>query len=75
MAPTVTTVTVSDDDPQKYEDLHVHSVYDEIAPHFSSTRYKVSSSTPHVCSQVNAFLPSSLGRSLPNFSNLFQQVG
>lgn len=38
----VTTVTVSDD-PQGYEDEHVHSVYDEIASHFSSTRYKVSS--------------------------------
>ncbi|EPT06201.1 hypothetical protein FOMPIDRAFT_1110532 [Fomitopsis schrenkii] len=37
--PAVTAVTVSDD-PQVYEDAHVHSVYDEIAPHFSSTRYK-----------------------------------
>jgi len=35
----VSVVEVSDD-PQKYEDEHVHSVYDEIAPHFSSTRYK-----------------------------------
>ncbi|KAH9926163.1 uncharacterized protein B0H18DRAFT_1211172, partial [Fomitopsis serialis] len=38
-ATAVKAVTVSDD-PQVYEDAHVHSVYDEIAPHFSSTRYK-----------------------------------
>ncbi|KAH9842582.1 S-adenosyl-L-methionine-dependent methyltransferase [Rhodofomes roseus] len=38
-ATAVKAVTVSDD-PQVYEDEHVHSVYDEIAPHFSSTRYK-----------------------------------
>ncbi|KZT67773.1 S-adenosyl-L-methionine-dependent methyltransferase [Daedalea quercina L-15889] len=37
--PAVQAVTVSTD-PQVYEDEHVHSVYDEIAPHFSSTRYK-----------------------------------
>ncbi|KAL1944501.1 hypothetical protein VTO73DRAFT_2931 [Trametes versicolor] len=38
--PTVKATTVSADDPQTYEDAHVHAVYDEIAPHFSSTRYK-----------------------------------
>ncbi|KAI0636900.1 S-adenosyl-L-methionine-dependent methyltransferase [Trametes polyzona] len=38
--PTVKTTTVSAEDPQTYEDVHVHAVYDEIAPHFSSTRYK-----------------------------------
>ncbi|KLJ10127.1 hypothetical protein EMPG_14482 [Blastomyces silverae] len=27
-------------DPEKYEELHVHNVYQEIADHFSSTRYK-----------------------------------
>lgn len=42
MAPQVT-ATVVDDDPQSYETKHVHAVYDEIASHFSSTRYKVSS--------------------------------
>jgi hypothetical protein len=41
MAPKVS-ATVVDDDPQTYETKHVHEVYDEIAPHFSSTRYKVS---------------------------------
>ena len=40
MAPVVTSTAVSND-PQTYEDEHVHAVYDEIAPHFSSTRYKV----------------------------------
>ncbi|PCH38036.1 hypothetical protein WOLCODRAFT_161252 [Wolfiporia cocos MD-104 SS10] len=38
-ATAVKAVSVSDD-PQVYEDEHVHGVYDEIAPHFSSTRYK-----------------------------------
>lgn len=27
---------------EKYEEEHVHAVYQEIAGHFSSTRYKVS---------------------------------
>ncbi|KAE9400736.1 hypothetical protein BT96DRAFT_633862 [Gymnopus androsaceus JB14] len=40
MAPrSVTSVSISED-PQVYEDTHVHAVYEEIAPHFSSTRYK-----------------------------------
>jgi hypothetical protein len=29
------------DDAGAYEEQHVHSVYEEIATHFSSTRYKV----------------------------------
>jgi tRNA (uracil-5-)-methyltransferase TRM9 len=28
--------------PEAYEEEHVHSVYEEIAGHFSSTRYKAS---------------------------------
>ncbi|KAK0228419.1 S-adenosyl-L-methionine-dependent methyltransferase [Armillaria fumosa] len=39
MAPTVTP-TIVDDKPEIYEDSHVHDVYDQIAFHFSSTRYK-----------------------------------
>ncbi|KAF4608359.1 tRNA methyltransferase, has a role in tRNA modification [Pleurotus pulmonarius] len=39
MAPKVET-TVVDQDAQKYEQLHVHEVYEQIASHFSSTRYK-----------------------------------
>ncbi|KAF8275098.1 hypothetical protein EI94DRAFT_1768400 [Lactarius quietus] len=38
-SPEVTATTV-DDNPAVYEHRHVHSVYDQIAPHFSSTRYK-----------------------------------
>ncbi|KIJ69233.1 hypothetical protein HYDPIDRAFT_24086 [Hydnomerulius pinastri MD-312] len=34
------TPTVIADDPQVHEDQHVHAVYDQIASHFSSTRYK-----------------------------------
>ncbi|KAH9079342.1 S-adenosyl-L-methionine-dependent methyltransferase [Lactarius deliciosus] len=30
----------STDNPAVYEHRHVHAVYDQIAPHFSSTRYK-----------------------------------
>lgn len=41
MAPKVTATTV-DEEPQAYEDKHVHAVYDEIASHFSATRYKAS---------------------------------
>lgn len=36
----VTPASVSGD-LQAYEDQHVHAVYDHIATHFSSTRYKV----------------------------------
>jgi len=34
------TPVVVDIDPETYEDDYVHAVYDEIANHFSSTRYK-----------------------------------
>ncbi|KAH7889455.1 hypothetical protein F5I97DRAFT_1801682 [Phlebopus sp. FC_14] len=34
------TPTIVANDPQEYEDQHVHAVYDSIASHFSSTRYK-----------------------------------
>jgi tRNA (uracil-5-)-methyltransferase TRM9 len=40
MPRTVTPATISET-PQDHEDLHVHVVYDQIASHFSSTRYKV----------------------------------
>ena len=32
---------IVDGEPEIYEDLNVHAIYDEIAPHFASTRYKV----------------------------------
>ncbi|KAK6429985.1 tRNA methyltransferase, has a role in tRNA modification [Oleoguttula sp. CCFEE 5521] len=31
---------MTSEEPGAYEEQHVHSVYEEIAPHFSSTRYK-----------------------------------
>ncbi len=38
----VTTIDIpSDTDPQAHENEHVHAVYEQIASHFSSTRYKV----------------------------------
>ncbi len=39
--PSEVTATVVDDSPDAYEQRHVHTVYDQIASHFSSTRYKV----------------------------------
>ena len=47
--PEVKPTTVSSENPQSYEDAHVHAVYDEIAPHFSSTRYKASIRAYGVC--------------------------
>ncbi|KAF7363329.1 Trna methyltransferase [Mycena sanguinolenta] len=40
MAPAVTATVVAADAPASYEETHVHQVYDSIASHFSSTRYK-----------------------------------
>jgi len=37
---TAVATVVVDEDPQTYEDKNVHAIYDEIASHFSSTRYK-----------------------------------
>jgi hypothetical protein len=37
---------VSEQDSRAYEEEHVHMVYQQIAPHFSSTRYKVSRVEP-----------------------------
>ena len=40
--------TNNNEDPgEVYEQRHVHDVYQEIAPHFSSTRYKVCTSLHH----------------------------
>jgi len=40
MASKAVAPAVVDDDPQAYEDKNVHAIYDEIASHFSSTRYR-----------------------------------
>ncbi|KAJ7905361.1 S-adenosyl-L-methionine-dependent methyltransferase [Mycena olivaceomarginata] len=40
MAPAVTATAVAADAPDTYEEKHVHQIYDSIASHFSSTRYK-----------------------------------
>ena len=39
----------NNEDPEVYEQRHVHDIYQEIASHFSSTRYKVCTSLhcPH----------------------------
>ena len=43
--PSEVTATVVNDDPEAYEQRHVHAVYDHIASHFSCTRYKVVTNT------------------------------
>ncbi|KAJ7470631.1 S-adenosyl-L-methionine-dependent methyltransferase [Mycena latifolia] len=40
MAPAVTSASVPSELPEAYEAAHVHEIYDHIASHFSSTRYK-----------------------------------
>jgi len=40
MAPRNVATVIIGEDPQIYEDKNVHAIYDEIATHFSSTRYK-----------------------------------
>jgi len=44
--------------PEKYEEEHVHSVYEQIAAHFSSTRYKP---WPIVGSFLQSLPPGSIG--------------
>lgn len=44
------------DPPEAYEEKHVHEVYQQIAEHFSSTRYKV-----HIYTYIH----------IPSFSFLF----
>lgn len=41
MAPKAVSEVTIDLDPAIYEAQHVHAIYDTIASHFSSTRYKV----------------------------------
>jgi hypothetical protein len=41
MAPKVVSEVAVDLDPEFYETKNVHAIYDQIAHHFSSTRYKV----------------------------------
>lgn len=46
------------DDPDSYEQEHVHQVYQNIAPHFSQTRYKP---WPVVERFINSLEPGSIG--------------
>ena len=58
------TATVVDDNPAVYESKHVHAVYDQIAPHFSSTRYKVAKFGSPIAMTLNG---NSLGPSSRSF--------
>jgi tRNA (uracil-5-)-methyltransferase TRM9 len=44
--------------PEEYEELHVHEVYEQIADHFSSTRYKP---WPIVAEFIHSMPPGSVG--------------
>ncbi|KAI8272247.1 hypothetical protein K4K59_011405 [Colletotrichum sp. SAR11_240] len=58
-APTAQTQTDSQqEDAESYESRHVHTVYEAIAPHFSSTRYKP---WPLVSSFLLSLAPGSVG--------------
>lgn len=50
--------TTSQGSPANYEDTHVHSVYNSIADHFSSTRYKP---WPVVAAFLASMPPGSVG--------------
>ena len=71
--PSEVTATIVDDDPEAYEQKHVHTVYDHIASHFSATRYKV------VVSYHSTFAATlsdnSPGLSSPNFYRVYPLGG
>ncbi|KAF8507326.1 hypothetical protein BU17DRAFT_57511 [Hysterangium stoloniferum] len=50
-------------DPVAHENLHVHAIYDQIASHFSSTRYKASiySPWPIIAEFLDSLPPGSIG--------------
>ncbi|KAL2066403.1 hypothetical protein VTL71DRAFT_2474 [Oculimacula yallundae] len=51
-------IPTSNPDPENYEEQHVHQVYEQIASHFSSTRYKP---WPIVESFLKSLAPGSIG--------------
>ncbi|KAF8582649.1 S-adenosyl-L-methionine-dependent methyltransferase [Ramaria rubella] len=57
MSTAVAPASISDD-PEAHEQLHVHAVYDQIAPHFSSTRYKP---WPIIAEFIASLAPGSVG--------------
>jgi len=72
--PSEVIATVVDDNPKAYEQIHVHEVYDHIASHFSSTRYKVAKH--YFTSHLPAiFSDNSLGPSSQNFYRIFPLDG
>ncbi|KAI5124579.1 hypothetical protein M0805_003098 [Coniferiporia weirii] len=58
MPKAVTHATTSSASPGSYESTHVHNIYDAIAPHFSSTRYKP---WPVVAAFLATIPPGSVG--------------
>ena len=62
------------DDSESYEEVHVHHVYEQIASHFSSTRYKVSPSTSVLPSQIIASSILKPKKINPGSSSLFSPM-
>ena len=58
MNKTVTIAEACNSSPEAYENTHVHEVYDKIANHFSSTRYKP---WPVVAAFLNSIPTGSVG--------------
>jgi len=70
--PSEVTATVVDDEPEEYEQKHVHAVYDHIASHFSATRYKVVNYHSTFAATLS---DNSLGLSSQNFYRVYPQGG
>ncbi|TVY31268.1 tRNA (carboxymethyluridine(34)-5-O)-methyltransferase, partial [Lachnellula occidentalis] len=54
----MSTANPATDEAESYEEQHVHEVYEQIASHFSSTRYKP---WPIVSSFLSSLPPGSIG--------------
>jgi hypothetical protein len=70
--PPEVTATVVDDEPEAYEQKHVHVVYDHIASHFSATRYKVVNNHSTFAATLS---DNSLGLLSQNFYRVYPQGG
>lgn len=75
MAPRMLQSATVEGDPGAYEDQNVHAIYEEIASHFSSTRYKVNLPSKPPCFWCLNIYQDSHGQLSPIFSLVWQRVG
>ncbi len=71
MAPKAVSEVIIDLDPVTYETQNVHEVYDKIASHFSSTRYKVGTSSSLFHSPI---LMQYWGQPWPIIANFLSEI-